>query len=68
MIWLWDYPYFYSISTGFYAILDKLQDVSKNVSVRLLGTRFTNAIDCFEPGPQEPYRNILKHCRMYMFV
>jgi hypothetical protein len=22
---------------------------------RLLGTRFTNAISCFEPGPQEPY-------------
>jgi hypothetical protein len=27
------------------------------VYVWLLGTRFTNAIYCFEPGPQEPYRN-----------
>jgi hypothetical protein len=25
---------------------------------RLLGTRFTNVISCFEPGSQEPYRDI----------
>jgi hypothetical protein len=29
----------------------------KNVPIRLLGTRFTNAISCFRPGPQEPYRD-----------
>jgi hypothetical protein len=29
--------------------------VQKNVPVRFLGTRFTNAISCFGPGPQEPY-------------
>jgi hypothetical protein len=36
----------------------------KNVLVRLLGTRFTNAISSFECGPQEPYRDIFKkmHC------
>jgi hypothetical protein len=27
-------------------------------NVRILGTRFTNAISCFKPGPQEPYREI----------
>jgi hypothetical protein len=32
-----------------------LYRVFKNVPVRLLGTRFTNAISCFEPSPQEPY-------------
>jgi hypothetical protein len=26
----------------------------KHVPIRLLGTRFTNAISCFEPGSQEP--------------
>jgi hypothetical protein len=26
----------------------------------LLGTRFTNAISCFNIGPQEPYRDILE--------
>jgi hypothetical protein len=26
--------------------------------LRLLGTRFTNATSCFEPGPQELYRKI----------
>jgi hypothetical protein len=31
----------------------------KDVPVRLMGTRFTNAITCFKPGPQEPYREIL---------
>jgi hypothetical protein len=32
--------------------------VSKNVTVRLLGTRF-KARNCIcEPGPQEPYRDI----------
>jgi hypothetical protein len=30
----------------------------KNCPVRLLGTRFTNAISCFETGPQESYRDI----------
>jgi hypothetical protein len=27
----------------------------KYIPVRLLETRFTNTISCFEPGPQEPY-------------
>jgi hypothetical protein len=27
-------------------------NISKNVAVRLLGTRFTDAISCFEAGPQ----------------
>jgi hypothetical protein len=31
---------------------------SGRVLVRLLGIMFTNAISCFEPGPQEPYWNI----------
>jgi hypothetical protein len=31
----------------------------KNLHVRLLGTRFTNALSCFEPDPQEPYRAFL---------
>jgi hypothetical protein len=35
----------------------------KNFPVRLLGTRFTNAITCLEPGPQEPYRDIPLYCR-----
>jgi hypothetical protein len=29
-----------------------IQAVSKHVPVKLLGTRFTNAISCFEPVPQ----------------
>jgi hypothetical protein len=29
----------------------------KKLPVRLLGTRFTIAIYCFEPGSQEPYRD-----------
>jgi hypothetical protein len=37
-------------------IFSPLQGVQKNV--RLLGTRFTNAISCFEPGPQEPDRDM----------
>jgi hypothetical protein len=40
--------------------------VSQNVPVRLLGPRFTNAISCFKPGPQESYRDILKTpCAIY---
>jgi hypothetical protein len=34
-----------------------LQGIWKYIHVRLLGTRFTNAISCLEPGPQEPYRD-----------
>jgi hypothetical protein len=30
----------------------------KNIPVSLLGTRFTNAMSCFKPGPHEPYRDI----------
>jgi hypothetical protein len=30
----------------------------KHFTVNLLGTRFTNAISCFEPGPQEPHKNL----------
>jgi hypothetical protein len=30
------------------------------------GARFTNAISCFEPGPQKPYRDIFKHPVEYM--
>jgi hypothetical protein len=36
----------------------KMADVSKNFPVMLLGTRFTNTISCFEPGPQEHYMDI----------
>jgi hypothetical protein len=32
----------------------ELQEFFLNVPVRLLGTRFTNAISSFEHGPQEP--------------
>jgi hypothetical protein len=39
-----------------------LQDFKKNVPVMLLWTRFTNAIDCFEPGPREPYWDIFLKC------
>jgi hypothetical protein len=40
--------------------------VLKNVPERLLGTRFTNAISCIEPGPEGPYREIfLKHPTAY---
>jgi hypothetical protein len=39
--------------------MDKLYGVIKNVPIRLLGKRFTNAISCFGHGPQEPYRDIL---------
>jgi hypothetical protein len=35
-----------------------IQVISKKDPVRLLGTRFTNAISSFKPGPQEPYRDI----------
>jgi hypothetical protein len=38
----------------------------KNVLVRLLGTRFTNAISCFKSGPQEPYREIETPCITYI--
>jgi hypothetical protein len=38
-----------------------IQGIS-NVPVRLLGTRFSNAISCFEPSPQEPYREIFLKC------
>jgi hypothetical protein len=31
------------------------------VPFRLLGTRFTIALSCFEPGAQEPYRGIFNH-------
>jgi hypothetical protein len=34
-------------------LFDKLQAVSKKFPIRLLGTRFTNAISCFNPGPQD---------------
>jgi hypothetical protein len=34
------------------------QGISKKFTVRLLEMRFTNAISCFEPGPEEPYREI----------
>jgi hypothetical protein len=43
----------YFISDGTYR-----DRVFRNVPVRLLRTRFTNAISCFEPGPQEHYRDI----------
>jgi hypothetical protein len=36
------------------------QDVSQNVSVRLLWTRFKARNSISEPGTQEPYRDILK--------
>jgi hypothetical protein len=26
--------------------------------VRFMGTRLTNAISCFDPGPHEPYRDM----------
>jgi hypothetical protein len=32
--------------------------LSKKFPARPPGTRFTNANSCFEPGPQEPYRDI----------
>jgi hypothetical protein len=38
----------------------------KNVPVRILGTRFTNAISSFVPGPQEPYRDTLNLIRSGM--
>jgi hypothetical protein len=40
-------------------IMTRWQGLPKNFPVRLLSTRFTNAIHCFEPGPQEHYRVIL---------
>jgi hypothetical protein len=32
----------------------------KKFCIRLLGTMFTNAISCFEPGSQVPYRDIFE--------
>jgi hypothetical protein len=32
--------------------------------VRLLGTRFTNAISCFEPGPQETFKKTPSRVRL----
>jgi hypothetical protein len=38
----------------------------KNVPVRLLGTRFTNPISCFEPGPQDHQTPIILHYYFYI--
>jgi hypothetical protein len=35
-----------------------LYKVFYNVLIRLLGTRFTNAVSCFKPGPQGHCRDI----------
>jgi hypothetical protein len=35
-----------------------LQVFLKKISCKAPGIRFTNAFSYFEPGPQEPYRNI----------
>jgi hypothetical protein len=40
-----------------------IQTYLQGVSARFLGTRFTNAIYCFEPGPQEHF--LLKHPVVY---
>jgi hypothetical protein len=46
-----------------------VQGVSKtNVPVRLLVTRFTNAISCFEPGSQEPYKQSMVYEMFYACV
>jgi hypothetical protein len=37
----------------------KGKQVIQGVAVRLLVTGFTNAISCFEPDRQEPYRDTL---------
>jgi hypothetical protein len=37
-----------------------LEGASIKVPVKLLGTRFTNAISCFEPSPQECYRKFFE--------
>jgi hypothetical protein len=36
------------------SVQERLHRGFKKFIIRLLGTRFTNAISCFEPGPQEP--------------
>jgi hypothetical protein len=42
----------------FFTFLQRLV-LKQNVPVSLLGTRFTNAISYYEPGPQDPYREII---------
>jgi hypothetical protein len=40
-------------------------EYSQGVPLRFLVTRFTNAISCFEPCPQEPYRDLFETpCRI----
>jgi hypothetical protein len=37
-----------------------------DTALMLLGTRFTNSISYFEPGPHEPYSDIEAPCRAPM--
>jgi hypothetical protein len=42
-----------------YFLLQHMYRMFKNDPVRLLGTMFTNAISCYEPGSQESYTDSL---------
>jgi hypothetical protein len=59
---------------GFYTthgaiVIEGAEVIYRVAQNMFLGTIFTNAIYCFQPGPQEPYREfVLKHHVYYVFT
>jgi hypothetical protein len=53
------FAFYRAIFTGISQVIQCTVHFKQNIPLRLLETRFTDAISCFENGPQEPYMDIL---------